>query len=409
VNVFCHINEFKVPGFALLASTLRFSRSLTLWSPSPWLMERSRQQGDSLIGPKEMLRLVEERKVVVMGRPDYLIDERFRIGHALGDDATWYPQFDGVIKAWAKEDEHRTEKRVLLVNRETDRVNEWAEKQLRAKSKSAKIALHRYNDAKLPPVPLAAARKQQQEHAGRGKNGIEAAVKQVLVDARLHEDAFRASGATVPLETAECGGFALDIVNEPRTLPSQALAAPDAQAAASHLVDLLQFSATLNAPQTTEELFKALEDPRREELISEIAPWVDKSIPLLDLYREIKAGRRVEEAIDKLANPGGAADFAGIIATLIIAMEHFRHRKWLLRGKKTAATRRKFMLLSLASIGLGLDAGRRYLTPKTTYTGPRFPFLLAYGYGTADPSYSQIEWVLAKLDLYLKQHPNAFR
>jgi hypothetical protein len=78
MNVFCHINEFEVPGFGLLGSTLRLSRKLSLWSPSPWLMMRSQSEGASLIGPSEMLTLIEREYIVIMGRTDWLTDKASR-------------------------------------------------------------------------------------------------------------------------------------------------------------------------------------------------------------------------------------------------------------------------------------------------------------------------------------------
>jgi hypothetical protein len=137
MKMFCHINEFGTVGFSLLPTALLFNRTVSLWSPSPWLIEDARKKGESVLAVHDILRLIEQHEIVVMGRTEFLTDKRSRVGHPWAG-AAWYPKFDDILARWAAEDEAKTQKRVVLIPDE--RGWKWAEKQLDLKSRSARVA-----------------------------------------------------------------------------------------------------------------------------------------------------------------------------------------------------------------------------------------------------------------------------
>jgi hypothetical protein len=76
--------------------------------------------------------------------------------------------------------------------------------------------------------------------------------------------------------------------------------------------------------------------------------------------------------------------------------------KFVLHGRHTELTRRNFLYLTLAAVGLSAYGLAGLVVPKTAYSGPTFPFLLAYG--TAHPTHTEIEEMLDKLETYLQFH-----
>jgi hypothetical protein len=356
-------------------------------------MTQSQSDGTSLVGPSEMLTLIERGYIMIMGRTDWLTEKASR-DSSDWEGALWDPDYDSVISRWASEDEFKTEKRVMLLGQSREaRGYPWAEQHLG--TERAERALHRYRAGELPRALLTTTKKLEQTR------GVDAAVTRILRDARNHVDAFAASGATVPLEPAEHGDFAFDIVRERQEPSTRHFSVQDAETTTACLLDLLKFCATLKPPTTSKELFDSLHDGRRDELITEIGRWVDQPAPVSELHRAIQNSVSSEDFFERLRTNRGDAEFAGAVAALAVPLLTDRYRKSVLRGKKTEQTRRNFLYLTLASLGLGMYGIGDLVAPTYVYSGPTFPFLLAYG--TAHPTYAQIEEMLDRLEAYLER------
>jgi hypothetical protein len=228
------------------------------------------------------------------------------------------------------------------------------------------------------------------------KDGTDAAIKRVLRDARNHEDAFQQSKSTLPLEPAIHADAILDIVAEPRQLQAEST-----QTSSSQLLDLLRFVSELNPPGDAAAVFANLHDSRRrDELIAGLRPYVDKPSALVQLQIDIEAGKTFQDIVEQLRTEGGPK-ICLRVASLLVPLLHHRYGKWIVRGKKTHLTRRQYLLLTLSALGLSLYENVNTLE-RAEYNGPTFPFILAYG--ASHPSYTQIDDMLQRIDVYLSKH-----
>ncbi len=130
-RTFCHLNEFREDALAAIPSLVYVSDPLVLWAPSFSYLSALYAEGITQLGPRSVLDLIEERRVVLMGREGWFWDRRYRARYGPGDyphDVAglepaelrrWSGDFDSVVSRWAKQDEHKPfgEKRVITAGR----------------------------------------------------------------------------------------------------------------------------------------------------------------------------------------------------------------------------------------------------------------------------------------------------
>lgn len=128
MRCFLHISEFGFEGYRYLPGLATISDDLVLWAPAALQAQQAKDAGASLVGPEEILGLVESGKVRIVGRDHYLMEESSRKnGWPL---AEWTETFDGEIAKIAEKDLTLPveQRRVFFAG--SEQGEEWARKEL---------------------------------------------------------------------------------------------------------------------------------------------------------------------------------------------------------------------------------------------------------------------------------------
>lgn len=96
MRLFCHISEFEENGWESLPVMLFCSERVTLWSPSASSVNAAYLSGRSIFRAGEILELVREGYIQVMGRRQWLTDPEVR-RQSNYPHARWDPTFDTAI------------------------------------------------------------------------------------------------------------------------------------------------------------------------------------------------------------------------------------------------------------------------------------------------------------------------
>jgi hypothetical protein len=102
MRCFLHISEFGFEGYRYLPGLATISDDLVVWAPAALQAKKAKATGASLVGPEEILGLVESSKIRIVGRDHYLMEKSSRKnGWPL---AKWTETFDGEIAQIAEKD-----------------------------------------------------------------------------------------------------------------------------------------------------------------------------------------------------------------------------------------------------------------------------------------------------------------
>lgn len=129
MRYFIHISEFGFEGYRYLPALAFVADDLVVWSPSGHQARAAVKAGRSLVGPEDLLSLVESRRLRIVGRKKWLLDDESREASKWAG-AAWTESFDGVIKGFAEVDEDLpdAEKRVLFADEEQGQ--DWAREEI---------------------------------------------------------------------------------------------------------------------------------------------------------------------------------------------------------------------------------------------------------------------------------------
>jgi hypothetical protein len=394
---FCHIGEYDEYGYQILHRMLAVSQPLILWAPT------SPQLGSAQcrIPPSSFLRHVEEGRIRVFAREQWLASPKFRDSHPF-PGARWVEGFDGVLKKMCQEDASRPLGQRRVVAAPPEEGWQWAENYLADNptqvSRWNRLAHGKAAASKIPVGTLQAAYK----YAGDDSFRLAQAI---LRDAYNHGQAIRLSGAQAPFWLSPADRTFLRVLRDtadPETpsanrgrskqpaaasgsLPEHAGSLPEhapvdetGAEVASQLVSVLRLldigSPSLHRGKDLDEFLRG--DGRREmvswlsdtctRLRATEARNLDRSIvnalradldnagfskPLREMIKQpaataVGAVGLVTTVMGYAVDPGGALSIAGLFAAAFpVARELFR------------------------SLG--------YI--PADYSGPQWPFLYAYG------------------------------
>ena len=187
---FCHIGEYDEYGYQILHRMLAVSQPLILWAPTSPLLER----GQCRIPPRNFLRHVEEGRIRVFAREQWLASRNFRDSHPF-PGARWTESFDGVLKKMWEEDASRPLRQRRVVAAPPEEGWQWAKEYLADSpgqvEKWNRLARGKTATSKIPAGTLQAAFK----YAGDDSFRLAQAI---LRDAYNHGQAMRLSGAQAP-------------------------------------------------------------------------------------------------------------------------------------------------------------------------------------------------------------------
>jgi hypothetical protein len=128
LRCFLHIAEFGFEGYRYLPGLATISDDLVLWAPAALQAQQAKEAGASLVGPEEILGLVEAGKIRIVGREPYLMEKSSRKnGWPL---AQWTSSFDEEIATIAAKDLDQPieERRVFFAGPEQGGA--WAREEL---------------------------------------------------------------------------------------------------------------------------------------------------------------------------------------------------------------------------------------------------------------------------------------
>jgi hypothetical protein len=187
---FCHIGEYDDYGYQILHRMLAVSQPLILWAPTSPLLETAQCR----IPPRNFLRHVEEGRIRVFAREQWLASRNFRDSHPF-PGARWTESFDGVLKEMCEEDASRPLQQRRVVAAPPEEGWQWAEEYLADNpgqvGKWNRLARGKTATSKIPAGTLDAAFK----YAGDDSFRLAQAI---LRDAYNHGQAIRLSGAQAP-------------------------------------------------------------------------------------------------------------------------------------------------------------------------------------------------------------------
>jgi hypothetical protein len=385
---FCHISEFggdaegtPFAGATVLPTMLFLSDRLTLWAPSATQFREAKKRGESMLGPEDILYLVQKKHIQVIGRKDWLTSpaerERSKWRHALWDD-----DFDDQIAEIALADEElaRPDRRVVFIDKEDGW--DWADKQMESFTQAAATARELLAQRRLPPGFLQKATRQGRPVKKEDKERFEAAAKSahiplaqwmrirsVLRDARNHEAGFEFAECNLSVEPSE-HVEAVPSIMGPRAhqddkdyhLPTNA-----------QLWEFLRIAASLSRPRNVHQIEKLKERPDRDELVREMTPYMTNPNAALELKRQLKTDR---PGWGSVLNPfsGRTEVQKGVKAVSYIDFANAFFE--LIHGQINPTSS---IGLTCAMFGFGIDIAEKVnLLPVSDDSRDKFPLVLAY-------------------------------
>lgn len=304
-RTFFHIDEFGSAGTAYLPSILALNRSTVLWSPAPALLNHSHNQGSSIIGTEELLKLLRKRIVRIIGRRNWF-DRSWRNRAGAWEFAKWQDDFDNEVCAMANEDanEPLSNKRVIVAPDEQgfERAELLLTQAPVLVERLASLLSHR----QLPQGILEKA-----ERARRQDRPVEV---QILRDAFNHQQAIIDAGAhsaTIP-DTFMNTLVALIEGLEPTTAPGNTLPADE-----SCLRDALDLLKAVRAPTSFESLEAFLSSNARDELVSLLCSnRAAGSLPDSIIW-QIEQATKIRPVLERLFPSRDPVGYSNSLATFV--------------------------------------------------------------------------------------------
>lgn len=382
-RVFSHVAEFNEAGYQSIPALAFIADPLILWSPSGSQIISARKKGLSVLGPEDLLALVRKRFIQIHGREEWLTSKKHRETQwkkTRWPHARWSDFDDGVYEI-LEEDRAKPKSEKRIVFAEPDGGGVWADAQQEDFTEAAVTVEDLVKGTnirtKLPPGTC-----EKIERASDSKTAARAVLRDIHNHAAAFSDA-RAISVEPPAFAPLISELAKDVLESSDSRPP----------ATSSLEETLELFHRLmgerDAPVNFSELEELLtlrsEDPRIEIEVGSLlverssAKWLDAQIA------NDKAARGAWDEIF----PGDQWDQDR--AFVFIAA--------LMAGFEPSLGAAPMLFRFLPRMFPAGKARRRRSSPAVDYTGPRVPFLLAYGRGT--PTYGEIGQMRNKLKRFL--------
>jgi hypothetical protein len=370
VRYFIHISEFGFEGYRYLPALAFLADDLIVWSPSGQQAQAAVQAGQSLIGPDDLLRLVESRRIRVVGRKKWLLDDESRRASKWAG-AAWTDSFDGVIKSFAESDDDLpdTERRVLFADEEQGQ--DWAREEIERGSSRVKLverlieAPHALDPAKTVLLPGLAEKLVR-------LRSPEDRLRLALRDIRNHTLAGQEVHADIPVEPRAFREVVSDIASESSAGKSLPSVEPPTEINWRHLVALIEETRAPKSLSDVEGLLELKERPGVTDAIHGLLLYGD---PRAQIQADLEAAPELESWWRVLLT-GGSFPLSNALDMVAVLLGSFIE----LPTAAVPLTRLCF------SVG---EATERWTNREeeeetvVSYNGSVLPFLLAYGDATA--------------------------
>lgn len=370
-RTFCHISEYGADGYTNLHRLVATSSPLVLWAPSSQLLTSS----DCLLNESDFIKLIEERKIRIIGREKWLTSKDFRNSYKW-PGAWWSSKVDGAILSMAESDStlDLSERRVAVA--EDERGGTWAREFLAENPEAvAKIhaALTAFDaDLQFPRGVVEMARRLTKEP--------QALAQSIVRDAYNHEDAIQVAGTQSPFLLAERESVFHGLLESIRSSRPPGLLVPEPKLP----------SPTLLADLTSEVLMVlgALDRGRRTKLTKFVysdghrmlSEWMGGICATLACSGASDARGQIYAKLQKEFDNGNLEDswsdifltstsVVGSIGTAAGAVESITSELTILGSIGLAS--------GAYSVGYGLAQKAGYAPVK--FSGPEWPFIYAFG------------------------------
>jgi hypothetical protein len=207
-----------------------------------------------------------------------------------------------------------------------------------------------------------------------------------LRDVKNHEDAFKASGAWIPLEPSDYS----DIV--PFIMGRKSLSSPSGEVFdLPRLKELFQLMRSLTALRSGDDLVARIKRREHKDLCSELTLLLHADdIPLPGRLREqieSGAGDVLDLSWPRALMPHSTLEWTTTVGSLLVAIASASLAS-------PVATLLSFGFWAVSTGGPG--AAQKFSLVSTPYHGPRLPFMLMFG--TTKPTLRQLQDMLARLE-----------
>jgi len=404
LKTFWHVNEFGESGWSHFPVIAALSEKLTLWAPSGIMLKNAFEKGLCPFSPNELIELIEDGKIKVAGRANWIEGKSWRSKPVSGNEfygRAWLPGFDDeILKIYASSNSSE----VLVLPDEEG--NSWADTCAHTKnSKEWRIAKELFRSGL---VPQGTRERIERVLCSGERHKVISAVKIIIRDSRNHRDALNQTGSHLPFEMGEFnfGKFnqlsGVVAANNPPTPERWSL---------ERVLELEDTLLRLGSITKFDHLKRFIMDKRIGKELSSFIFSVEAIDKLLlerikDEYEPIYSASQMLGSDDgwlkKLTAGSMFASLAGVIVTAWSGKDTNK------KSDSKKMTRRQFVGYG-GSLMLGVIGASGVAVPTVSmversigvlpaggeYTGPRSPFI--YAYNTDSPTRMQVEYVIGKL------------
>jgi len=388
-RTFCHISEYGADGYANLHRLVATSSPLVLWAPSSQLLASS----DCLLSESDFIKLIEERKIRIIGREKWLTSKDFRNSYKW-PGAWWNSKVDGAILSMVQSDAtlKLSERRVAVA--EDERGETWAREFLAA-NPDAIAKIHgalTANDAnrQFPQGVVETAR--------RLASKPEVLAHSIVRDAYNHEDAIQVAGTQSPFLLAERESVFHGLLESIRSSRPAGLSAPTpAMPSPSLLADL-----------TDEVLMvlRALDKGRRTKLTKFVysdghrmlSEWMGSICATLACSGATDVRGQIYQKLQREFDNGSLEDsWSDIFLTSTSVVGSAGTAAGVVESITSELTVLGSIGLASGgySIGYGLAQKAGYASVK--FSGPEWPFIYAFGRKASGKRYKKLGAALDSL------------
>jgi hypothetical protein len=379
LRTFCHINDYDEQGYRNLHRLVAGSLPLVLWAPSSALF---RSHGS--IPVDYYLKLIEEGKIRIIGREEWLLDPAWRNSPSRWEGAAWDKKIDDAIYRIYINDLHVTDnrqKRVIVAHKEPGK--KWAEDAIEAEPELVTfwrgILESPDADDRVPPGTLQAIRK--------GRLDPLSATTRILRDASNHGQAVVDSLAETPFLLSHADREFLKILDDARyadrsrpdatdLIPQQRLRSddPTTDALTTQLLEILE---RLDDCRGEHSLRAFIQRGGQQELVnwlveikSEYAAGgvLNEGALARSLALKIRHSKRsgVRDLFDGFSATGlTAVGAGGLVNTAVQVIDD--------------PSISNILGVAISALTLGTGALRMMGYVERSYNGPHWPYLYTYG------------------------------
>lgn len=390
MNLFSHITELGLQGYHLLPVSLMVSDKVILWSPNSEKIERAYTEFSKsnstainpLMRPGDLLELVNERRIQILGREDWLRIPESRLNNK-HKPPNWDPVFDTSIRDFGVEDVLKnvpdSQKRVRFVPPE--KGYEWADKIMKSNAiKNKKIVAYIIAKIKSNDLPEGVLDKVKRIDSDEGK------IRVVLRDVRNHYDAFRFCGAQKTIDGVRFDNLISSVLGDEIT-KSQGSYSDYPNLSGLRVLEVLEVLKSIAAtkPRNAEQIKKLCCSKKGEILRNEFEKLIsiDKFSAVEVLTSDLRGSLgKVSGYLENLI-PGNLMDKGMTISGILLSLATFTFNPLSYYG-----------LFNSCWTPLKGWVTQKSLRPVNSYTGYRSPFIIAYDRLT--PTYRQMEEMLKR-------------